>query len=308
MNSELLHLAFCLAYISTVFADEGHGFGYDGLSGPEFWSKSFQTCAGKYQSPIDIEEHKVTKVSMKPMRYHGFADKPLSSTVSNNGHTVMLQLKTEEPLAVSGGPLHGHYLFQQLHFHWGHNDSVGSEDTINNHSFPMELHMVFYNEKYGDFNNALNHKDGLTVLAFFYEVSSDDNFAYAEMVEHLPTVVLPHSEARLARQLPLELLLPRDKSQYYTYNGSLTTPPCSEVVTWIDYKESIPLSHEQVEEFRSLKNTDGDLLTHNNRPVQPVGDRIVYFNEREDYGDSAAGPISATLPLALLLVIILSMV
>jgi hypothetical protein len=47
----------------------------------------------------------------------------------------MLELKTKEPLAVSGGPLAGVYLFKQLHFHWGHNDSVGSEDTINNHRF-----------------------------------------------------------------------------------------------------------------------------------------------------------------------------
>lgn len=47
-------------------------------------------------------------------------------------NSVMLELKTDEPLGISGGPLHGHYLFQQLHFHWGHNDSVGSEDTINN--------------------------------------------------------------------------------------------------------------------------------------------------------------------------------
>jgi len=80
----------------------------------------------------------------------------------------------------------------------------------------------------------------------FVQVASEDSFAYAEIAEHLPVVVLPHSEAHLARQLPLELLLPPDKSQYYTYNGSLTTPPCSEVVTWIDYKQSIPLSHEQV--------------------------------------------------------------
>jgi len=47
----------------------------------------------------------------------------------------MLEFKTSEPLAVSGGPLNGHYLFKQLHFHWGHNDSVGSEDTINNHRY-----------------------------------------------------------------------------------------------------------------------------------------------------------------------------
>ncbi|XP_065333852.1 carbonic anhydrase 2-like [Cloeon dipterum] len=304
-NQRLGLLVFSLACISSgrVFADEGH-FGYDGSLGPKFWPKNFQTCAGKYQSPIDIEEHLVTRVSYPPIRYHGFADKPVGSTLTNNGHTVMLQLNTEEPLAVSGGPLKDRYLFQQLHFHWGHNDSVGSEDTINNHSFPMELHMVFFNQKYHNFTNALNHEDGLTVMAFFYEVSAEDNFVYAEIVEHLPTVVLPHSEAKLSRQLPLELLLPNDKSQYYTYHGSLTTPPCSEVVTWIDFKESILLSHEQVEEFRSLQDTDGDTMTHNNRPVQPLGNRVVYFNEREDYSSAVCSKSALILISALFIALL----
>jgi carbonic anhydrase len=46
----------------------------------------------------------------------------------------MLQINTTNPTSVSGGPLHGIYAFTQLHFHWGNNDSVGSEDTINNHT------------------------------------------------------------------------------------------------------------------------------------------------------------------------------
>lgn len=84
---------------------------------------------------------------------------------------VMLEMKTREFAAVSGGPLHGEYVFAQLHFHWGANDSFGSEDRINNHSFPMELHMVFYKLEYGDVPTAMRFKDGLAVFAVFYEVS-----------------------------------------------------------------------------------------------------------------------------------------
>ena len=71
---------------------------------------------------------------------------------------------------VSGGPLSGPYAFSQLHFHWGDNDLIGSEDLINNRSFPMELHMVFYKEEYGSKDNATNYNDGLSVLSVFYEV------------------------------------------------------------------------------------------------------------------------------------------
>lgn len=72
---------------------------------------------------------------------------------------------------ISGGPLRGTYEFSQFHFHWGDNDTVGSEDLIDGRSFPMELHMVFFNKQYLDTKHAMQYSDGLCVLAFFYDVS-----------------------------------------------------------------------------------------------------------------------------------------
>lgn len=73
---------------------------------------------------------------------------------------------------ISGGPLHGDYEFSQFHFHWGDNDTFGSEDLIDGRSFPMELHVVFFNKRYVDAKHAMQYPDGLCVLAFFYDVSS----------------------------------------------------------------------------------------------------------------------------------------
>lgn len=72
---------------------------------------------------------------------------------------------------ISGGPL-GEvvYAFEQLHFHWGENDWEGSEDKINNQSYAMELHAVFYKLVYGSMAEATKYSDGLTVLAYFLEV------------------------------------------------------------------------------------------------------------------------------------------
>lgn len=61
-------------------------------------------------------------------------------------------------------------MFEHLHFHWGENDHEGSEDLINNHSFSMEMHAVFYKEDYKSKDEALKYDDGLTVLAYLYEV------------------------------------------------------------------------------------------------------------------------------------------
>lgn len=71
---------------------------------------------------------------------------------------------------ISGGPINDTYVFQQLHFHWGQNDNVGSEDLINNHSFSMELHAVFYKKSHESYAEAMKHPDGLTVLGYLYQV------------------------------------------------------------------------------------------------------------------------------------------
>lgn len=255
-------------------------FGYEDMPdilSPDRWAKEYKECAGKYQSPIDIEESLVTRVSLPPLHFSGTSDLPYTSTLTNNGHTVMLQINGTEPITVSGGPLKETYTFEQLHFHWGADDSSGSEDTINNHSFPMELHMVFFKSAYDTFTSALHHKDGLTVVSLFFEISNRDNKAYSELVDSLKSIIRPSSQVELPYLLPLDFFLPKNKQNYFTYNGSLTTPPCLEVVTWIQFKHPVLLSHNQLDSFRKLQSDTG-YLTHNARPLQPLHGRQVLYN------------------------------
>lgn len=78
---------------------------------------------------------------------------------------------TDDLPIVIGGPLGNNtYIFEQLHFHWGKDDSEGSETTINNKSYPMEMHAVFYKKDYESLDKAVNYSDGLTVLGYMYEV------------------------------------------------------------------------------------------------------------------------------------------
>lgn len=290
-TSLLLLVASAVISVRGGVLEPFDDFSYEGNQGPDHWGEHYQTCRGKYQSPIDIDEHHVSRVHLPPIRYEGFETPPETSTITNNGHTVLLKFNMSEPAMISGGPLKGRYVFSQLHFHWGQNDSVGSEDLINNHSYPMELHMVFYKRQYGSPEQAQLHSDGLVVLAFFYEVMPSDNAVYSEMVDYLPHIETPHTKFGLRRQLTLASLIPCARSHYFTYHGSLTTPPCLEVVTWIDFKHPIRLSHAQLESFRRLRTQHG-FLTHNARPVQPLGGRNVWYNAGElnlDDADSASG-------------------
>lgn len=286
----VLFLLFtCFAGNSQAQEKKHASFGYNSEAGlgPEKWADEYQACAGKYQSPIDIDESLVNRVSLPPLVFTGFKEAISDLMVTNNGHTVLLQIANNSvPIAVSGGPLPGQYEFVQLHFHWGFNDSYGSEDTINNKSYPMELHMVFYRSDYGDMDSAVEYKDGLLVLAFFYEVSKKDNVVYDELIKSLTNVEWPQSSTFLENSLTLDKMLPRNKERYFTYKGSLTTPPCLEVVTWVDFKHPIYLSRRQLSTFRKLRSTDG-FLTHNVRPIQPLSGRPVWYNIGENIGSSS---------------------
>lgn len=153
-----------------IFYVKGQDFGYDGVFGPLHWGESYNSCDGKKQSPINIDPSHVTKWSFPALNFNKFDITPNNSELKNNGHTVVVTMDFEDIPTVSGGPLNGTYKFSQFHFHWGDNDTLGSEDKINNKSFPVELHMVFYHSKYASLNEALHHNNGLTVLAFFYNV------------------------------------------------------------------------------------------------------------------------------------------
>jgi carbonic anhydrase len=82
--------------------------------------------------------------------------------------------------------------------------------------------------------------------AFCLQIYETENHVYSEIVQLLPFVTLPNSQHHLKKVITLDLLLPMTKHLYFTYNGSLTTPPCLEVVTWIEFKQPILLSHHQV--------------------------------------------------------------
>ncbi|XP_014225798.1 carbonic anhydrase 2-like [Trichogramma pretiosum] len=318
-------LAFVLLFATTILhalvdtvEAKGHiNFGYDGAHGPQHWAEDYDTCFGKHQSPINIEEHIVRDVSFPPLLFAGL-DLSRRFYLLNNGHTALLHApNSSEQAYMSGGPLKGIYAFEQLHFHWGENDLEGSEDLINNHSFAMELHAVFYKDQYGSINEAVKYPDRLAVLAFFFEAEASDrlNPTFHPIVAALPKIEKVGSEIQLHQSMRLEHLLNpagplSDRMQnYFTYNGSLTTPPCSEVVVWIDFKHPLYLSHSQLESFRSISSSEGQKLTHNFRPVQPLSDRLVLhnlpggpWNSRFDQPYwSAAGPTTtATTSFALL--------
>ncbi|XP_038670035.1 carbonic anhydrase 4-like isoform X2 [Scyliorhinus canicula] len=188
-----------------------------------------------------------------------------------------VQVKLQGDITIKGGNLPNTYKAVQFHFHWGTDSHPGSEHTIDGEQYPMELHIVHQNEKYTSFSEALNYDDGLAVLGFLFEESSEKNSKITDFIDMLKYVPYPGNKTWL-EPFPLSKIIPDEElHKYYRYRGSLTTPTCNQVVIWTVFEETIPISKSQLNAFsENLYFSDSKHMKLNFRPVQNLNDRAVY--------------------------------
>lgn len=221
-------------------------WGYSGKDGPEKWaqlSPDYATCgSGRNQSPVDL--NRVVDAPLEPIQFHYDT---VAEEVVNNGHTVQVNVRPGSYIVVNGK----RFELKQFHFH------APSENRIEGRTFPMEGHWVH-----------ADHDGNLAVVAVMF--TGDGNGAKLRDIWRALPMQTGETTTLSAANLPgLSTFIPEHKD-YYRFNGSLTTPPCSEGVVWLVMKEPVPASSEQLSKFRqALGGHD------NNRPVQPLNARLI---------------------------------
>jgi len=233
-------LALCPLCASTGFASEGH-WSYEGATGPEKWggldAADAACSAGGQQSPIDIT---ATISARQPPLKIGWTKRP--DTIVNNGHTIQLGFAEGNTLDVG----ERRYALKQFHFHHP------SEHLVEGKRFAMEVHFVHAGT------------DGMAVVGVLV-VAGKPNAMFKKIVSTMPRE--EGSPVPADPAIDPGGLLPTRRA-YYHYEGSLTTPPCSETVDWIVLTHPIEVDEGDIARFAKL-------YPMNARPVQKRDRRFI---------------------------------
>ncbi|KAA0704349.1 Carbonic anhydrase 12 [Triplophysa tibetana] len=243
--------------LSGVLLAHSDDFCYDDeRCDPYAWGDNYPSChplLESHHSPINLNHQLTKNGSLDSLNLEGFNLTPKGHwRLVNQGYSIVLEVG--DGMQVSGGGLPGIYRTVQLHFHWGSVFTSGSEHTLDHLRFPMEVSSL-HNENFHPISSALSF------------------VAYKGQTKPIPP-------------FPLINLLPQNNlAQYYRYHGSLTTPPCSQVVLWTVYEVPIYISWSQFDRFISgIYSTQEDendqaLLHDNYRHIHPTYSRTVYASK-----------------------------
>merc|ERR1712012_722055 len=263
--------------MNTAVDCEEYHWCYEGDCAPSTWGQCNEDCNGMKQSPIDIPEavQMGSASATKTLMFSNYENVRVD-VFSNTVEHYKNRYGTNVDGVLSGGPLQSgtKYNIAQLHFHWGSDDTKGSEHTYSGKMYPIEMHIVHTRD---GFDDPLNTPTGLAVTGFMFEIDSMDNAALTPLTDALANIVdskaeLPFSGSSFNIN---DLITPAVNSEYTYYKGSLTTPTCNEVVEWINILTPLKISSRQLAMFRTLMDSKGKAIVDNYRPPQPLNGRVV---------------------------------
>ncbi|VDM01753.1 unnamed protein product, partial [Schistocephalus solidus] len=228
-------------------------------SSSEYWATiANKVCAGTRQSPVPLTYDTAVYVkglaSVFAYEIEPFNDTE-SLTITNNGHTLLLVFPSCKWYLSLSGYEDRKYCIQQFHFHWGANENGGSEHNIDGRFYPLEMHVVtFDNGLYDSFAQAAHSPVGLAVLAILFHLEPNINatqtplYRMGNFLANEPNFHKYQSTTTMPI-FPLANIFPMNhemRSRFFRYDGSLTTPPCTENVAWTVMSNTVPVTPDEV--------------------------------------------------------------
>ncbi|CAF0823543.1 unnamed protein product [Adineta steineri] len=260
-----------------INGEHTHDWNYDEF-GPDVWSEKYPTCGGQLQSPINILTACTVYKNFTSFIFASGYNEQHNFTLTNNGHTIIGTFNNEPKLSafrVMGGDLNGIFEFVNFHLHWGENHKSGSEHEVNGNQYPGEIHFVYR-------NSITNQTAVLGIFmksVFFnnetenYTTHSINEDTRAEWQRFFNVAQnLEEEDDSAVMNLNFQLLMGGNLRDFWRYEGSLTTPPCTEGIIWTIFKEPIIFVESEFKIFRQ------NIYFEDYRRPQPLYTRTIYRN------------------------------
>ncbi|KAK4881967.1 hypothetical protein RN001_005286 [Aquatica leii] len=249
---------------------------YGGFESGLEWIQRLAARDGLLQSPINISLSFATPLQLELLQWNCFEIVPKKLKLTNTGRTLQISASWfDEKPTLCGGPLNDVFEFSQLHFHWGAVDMEGSEHTVDDVKYPLEMHVVFFKSEYLTHEAALKQKDGVTVLVYLFQLHAGTNIVINYVLSKLFFIGQAVSSARLSN-IPLQFFLKKFEEDYFLYWGSVVTATKSHSILWLICREPIEITLDQMASFRLLLNSDSEPMLSNYRTLQPLGKRRLF--------------------------------
>ncbi|XP_024946142.1 carbonic anhydrase 2 [Cephus cinctus] len=234
------------------------------------------------QSPIDLNSINTWTKKYSPLLLNGYWLNEGIATLTNTGRTVKIELEDRKLPLMTGGPLKDQdYQFMNIQFRWGAENCCGAEHSIDNHWYSMEVQILHWNTQYGSIEKCYDKSDGMAILSYLIQVVGcpgiPDNPMFAKITQHLPRIKKMGSSVNIGPDCLRWMMEACSEPGYYTYLGSLTTPPYHECVVWIVIPRPIKISARQIDAFRNIYDKKWEPIVRNYRCQQNLRRRRVLY-------------------------------